>query len=184
MVFAEAPFDVFECFAVDVIDFIILEQDLFCQIYLLANEGIDRASEHPLDASGHAVNIERHGKGGVFTEEADALGDAGGEIADSFEVVINFENGDDEAEVIRDGLMKGEDFLAFLFDAHFGFINKFVGFYDLFCEIRIVRINGFNGAVQVLLDQPAEGEEVSIQVVDFTNEELSHGSSKAVMVFD
>ena len=67
-------------------------------------DAVDRADEPRRIAPGKA---------------ADAVGDIDDDVTDALEVVVDFEDGDDEPQIARHRLVQGEDFQAFLFDGDF-----------------------------------------------------------------
>ncbi len=81
-----------------------------------------------------------------------ALCDTGGEVSDSFEIIINFEYCNDEPEIACDGLVEGEDLETFFFNTDFHIIDFFIRLDDFFSEISITLVDGLYGQSKILLD--------------------------------
>jgi len=140
-----------------------------------ADEGVDAAADHGAGFLGHWLEVEGDVHVlGVPGEGFAAFGDVDGEVADALQVVVDFQRGDNEAQVDGDGLVKGENLEAFLFDVDFHVVVKGVAVDDFTGGLGVEPLEGLDGAEELVLDEAAELEELAFEFFDGADEVFRH----------
>ena len=102
-----------------------------------------------------------------------ALGDVGGEVADALQLVVDLDDGDDEAQVAGHRLVQRQQLEALLLDLDLDLVDLHVGGDHLARLRHVARLDRLHGEAQVLLDQRAESEDLALELLDLALQ-MSH----------
>ncbi len=105
------------------VDGLIHFADVTSLLAVEVDECVECLPDHGFGAARHLVQIEGEREFGAVGERHGFACDIDRKIADSFQIVVDFENGDDEAEVSRHGLMQCKYLQALFFDIDFDSID-------------------------------------------------------------
>jgi hypothetical protein len=152
------------------IDCIVREQDLPSQFLIAIDERAQALREHGLRELGHQWNIDERFHWRHLKERDGPARDGGGQVTDAFQVGVNFQGGSQVSQIARNRLVKGEQpgGLFIHFDFH-GIDKKFVR-ENLTGQRLITGLERSNAPVDILLDDSAHGEKVSVQLVNSLRE--------------
>src|ERR1019366_5063668 len=78
------------------------------QVRVAMDESIERLPHHGLHQAGDVRNIDHGRDDGAFHQRQCALGNADRQVAHSFQVGVDLERGDDQAQVGRHGLVQSQ----------------------------------------------------------------------------
>ena len=91
------------------------------------------------------------GTGSVSRQRDGALGDVDGEVADALELVVDLDDGHDEAQVAGHRLVEREDLEALLLELDLVLVDDEVGGDHPARRRGVARFDGVEGEAQVLL---------------------------------
>src|SRR5665647_1366093 len=125
------------------------------------------ASSHDGEAAGH-----RHR---VFLGQRDrTLADIRGEVADAFQLAVDLDDRDEEAQVARHRLVERQDLEALLLDVDLLLVDQDVGHDHPARLVGVAILDGLEGQPQVVLHQGAESEDLALEPVDLALQ-MCHG---------
>jgi len=82
------------------IDDIVAFEDLGGHLHVAENERTKALADHSAHGGGHRGQLFGNLGAWHFAERDDALGEIHGEVADTFEVIGDFQGGDDQAHLV------------------------------------------------------------------------------------
>ena len=96
------------------------------------------------------------------------------EIDYAFQSGIDFDAGDDGAQITRYGLVESQYLEAFLFEADFLAVDDFIVCHDAASQLGIAGAEGVDGVVDGAFGQFSLGDDLGAQGIDFVDEVLFH----------
>lgn len=113
-----------------------------------ADEGVEGVGEHAPRPARHVLDLGIGGDGRAQGNEAQRrLGDVDGVVADAFQVAGDLDGADDEAQVARHGLLRGEQFHGQRFHVDLQGVDTAVALDDGVGLVLVAREQGVDGEV-------------------------------------
>ena len=109
-----------------------------------------------------------------FGHARHALSDVDGHVSDAFDFSVDFEDGDDLAQVAGNGLVQSQNFQAFLLNGDFRLVDFAVLADDLLGNVKQMVDDGFNSEVNRVLDPGSLVGEHVLEVADSLDEMRLH----------
>ena len=102
------------------------------------------------------------------------FGDVFRVVTNSLEVVVDFQDRDDQPKIRGDGLVQRQQFEAFLFQFDFALIDDDVVANDFLGEFPIGLLDGINRQLDLIFDLITEFNDVAVELIDGTNKMSGH----------
>ena len=148
-IFGDAFLDEVDVFAVKLVDVVVAVDDRSGGGGIAVSESVERVLEHARGGGRHLRKVDALFRGNAgFGDGARALGDVDRHVGDALDFHVDFQHGDDRAQVRGDGLVKRENLQTFLFDADFLAVDGVVVLRDFVREGDVERRNGAKRAAQ------------------------------------
>jgi len=109
--------------------------------------------------------------------------DIDSEIADPFEVVVDFEYGDDETQITGQRLVQSEYFQTFFLDSDLAVVDEIVLGYDLAGQFPALFDQGAECLVGGILDHRRHAQKLFLQVLQFPLQVFGHNDFTVVLRF-
>jgi hypothetical protein len=111
---------------------------------------------------------------GQFGNAEHSLGDVHGQVANTFQVRIDFEDGSDATEIDRDWLVEGEHLQAFFFNPVLALVDSFISRDDLSGERAVAAAQGTDGLVDGSFHHRRLAEDILLQDLQIVFEVFGH----------
>ncbi len=148
---------------VELVDFVVAGDDLFDEVEVVIDVGVDAFADHPFGDVAHLRQGLRGDVVGIFAQAARRFGAVHREVADALEVGDDFEAGADDAEVSRHRLLEGEETDAVVLDAEVERIGRVVHADDAVRQRQVLLDERVHGQADHLHDEGAHSQHVVLQ---------------------
>ena len=149
--------------AVEVVDLVVEFEDRLGQLGVGFEQRLDGAAHHDADLFAHVGDVDRKRDGREVAQAFGALGDVVCLVADALEVAVDFDDGEDEAEVDGHGLLLGEEVVGHLVDVALGGVDGGLDLPYVGAEAHVAGEVGFEGELERLLGEGGHGEELVLE---------------------
>ncbi len=96
------------------------------------------------------------------------------EIADALQLVVDLDDGDDEAQVAGHRLVEGQELEALLLDVDLVLVDHEVGGDHAPGLADVACLDGVKGEAQVVLDERTERQDLALQVLELALQMCGH----------
>ncbi len=134
-----------------------------------------------LTLSGHAGNIDRQFDCGLADQVEHALRDVDRLVAYAFQVGIDLDHRQDEAQIDRHGLLHGQQVERQFIDFALGLVDGGLAGKHHLAELGVARAIGFGGAVDGLLGKASHAQQFLPEFVQSLLKAASHYPNLPVM---
>ncbi len=163
--------------SVHVVYLVVQFEDVFGEFSVCLEERLDGGADHDSDFFSHVGDVEGQRDGRHVLHGAGALGDVGCLVADAFEITVDLDDGEDEAEIDGHGLLFGEEVVGHLVDGGFGCVDGVLDLEDVLAEAEVGGDVGFEREAQSLLREGCHSEEFVFESDELLLEvNAGHGS--------
>ena len=162
---ADDLFELVDEFCVKQVDLVVGDQDLPRHHGILADQRVQRLLDDGPRAVGHHGDVDRHRHWVLVEQLEGALGDIGGEVADSLQFAVDLDHGSNEAQVTGHRLVEREELEALLLDVDLVLVDQDVGGNHAPSLRRVALIDGLEGKAEVLLHECPETKDFAFETV-------------------
>ncbi len=160
---------------------VVAEQDALGEVGIGVNEGFQRLADHAGGEGPHARDVGRHFADGRFQLVQHSLDDVHRLVANAFEVAVDLDDGEDEAQVGGHGLLHGEQVEREFVDFAFGYVDGMLGLEDVLAKFGVVLAVGGNGLLHGPFRQPTHAEQLVLEFVEAFLKTRAHYPNLPVM---
>ena len=150
----------FEDFVAILVHEVVAFEDLRGELDILIDESPEALGDHGADGGGHRLEIGGNGNIAQGGERNGALAQIDGEIAHAFEIVIDFQSGDDHADVGIEKIALAQHADGVLVDEDFHFVDAWLGEKNFAGEAFITFEQSPKRAIDGGLDGAGLGNEI------------------------
>ena len=166
---------------IELVDGIIHGEHGFGEMGVGFDEGLERFAHHGCGEGGHLGCVDGEISDGECFELTHAVADGGGGIADTLEVSVDLDDGEDEAEVDGHGLLHGEKVEGHLVNFTLEAVDGQFAAVDEIADGEIASAVSFDGTLNGLFGHPGHYEEFFLQVIQTALEPNSRHPNLPVM---
>ena len=162
---------------VDLVDLAVHAHDLICVKAVARDERIECPLEHLPDEQHlfREVDLLRRFAGTALGETKRVARDIHGEVADPFELAVDFQNRDDVAQIAGNGLVKCENLQTLLLDGDLHAVDRIVAGDDGGCHFAVRLRGGGDGLPDRGLDRGSKRTYHPFESDDLFFQLFSHG---------
>ena len=155
---------------------VIAVDDLVSQEEVIMPDSQQGIAQHARGEQLHGLKVKHFlpGQSGQPGHQNGALGNVAAEVGHALHGGVDFDAGDDGAQITRYGLVEGQEFQAFLLDADFLAVDDFIVGHDAASLLGIAGAEGLDGVVDGAFGQFALGGNLGAQGIEFVDEVLFH----------
>ncbi len=150
--------------AIHAVDLVVHIADGVSKPCIPLKQGVNGGSDHAAGVFAHGREVDRQIDFASFNDVACAAGNPHGLIADAFEVAIDLDDGEDEAEVNGHGLLFGEEFVGHLVELTLGGVDCGLILLDVLAEGEIALEISFDRGLDGLLREGSHGKEFVLEL--------------------